>query len=172
MTDYDATAVFDRALHPLSIITCHRLGMPQISCVFMYNLLHHMEFHILTGFRKSTSSFKNNEDPYSAGQGILQSSSLAALIYNVNSDVSLTVCRKLVTGASFIHPITRQHIHDKATQYIDDKTDLLNDIGAGLKSRPHISQNDREALFNEATSNSSHWASILWISGGSLNTSK
>ncbi len=50
MTDYDATAAFDRVLHAMSIITCRRLGLPQGACMFMYHLLHRMEFFLLTGF--------------------------------------------------------------------------------------------------------------------------
>jgi hypothetical protein len=49
-----------------------------------------MEFHVATGFGKSTTSFLNNETTTQAGQGILQGSSSAAPIYNVNSDVSLS----------------------------------------------------------------------------------
>ncbi len=78
MTDYDATAAFDRVLHALTIITCHRLRLPMEACIFMFHLLRNMEFHIITGFGKSLSSFKNNADSTSIGQGVLQGSSSAA----------------------------------------------------------------------------------------------
>jgi hypothetical protein len=87
MTDYDATAAFDRVLHIISILTCRRLGLPMTACMFMFNLLQHMEFHLITGFGLSNQSFKNNEDPSQIGQGLLQGSSSAAPIYNVSSDV-------------------------------------------------------------------------------------
>jgi hypothetical protein len=50
MTDYDATAAFDRVLHSMSVITCRRLGLPMHACMFMYKLLQNMEFHLVTGF--------------------------------------------------------------------------------------------------------------------------
>jgi hypothetical protein len=86
MTDYDATAAFDRVLHLLSVRTCHRLGMPHHACI--YNLLQKMEFTLLTGFGESSTSFRNNEDPLHIEQVMLQGSSLAAPMYNITSDVS------------------------------------------------------------------------------------
>jgi hypothetical protein len=98
MTDYDATAAFDRVLHAITLITCHRLGMPKDSCKFIYNLLHNMEFNVITGYYVSHRSFHNNADADNLGQGILQGSSSAALIYNICSDISLNAYHKLATG--------------------------------------------------------------------------
>jgi len=39
MTDYDATAAFDRVLSSISILTCERVGLGE----FMYHLLKNME---------------------------------------------------------------------------------------------------------------------------------
>jgi hypothetical protein len=39
LTDYDATAAFDRVLVGLSSIACQRVGLPRIAETFMYNLL-------------------------------------------------------------------------------------------------------------------------------------
>lgn len=172
MTDYDATVAFDRVLHAITILTCRRLGLPQEACLFMYSLLQEMEFHLITGFGKSTLHFKNNDDPSMIGQGVLQGSSSAAPLYNITSDISLTAYRKIAKGASFIHPISGTTISDTCTQYVDDKTDLLNAAGAGLRSSPHLTTKDREELFSIATDNSNKWASLLWISGGNLNSSK
>lgn len=69
MTDYDATAAFDRVLHSMSILSCRRLGLPMTSCLFMYNLLQNMEFHLITGFGPSAATFRNNDDPMQIGQG-------------------------------------------------------------------------------------------------------
>lgn len=172
MTDYEAMAAFDRVLHALSIITCQRLGLPVSACHFMYNLLQNMEFYLITGFGPSLTSFRNNEDPVQTGQGMLQGSSSAAPVYNICPDVSLTTYRRLAQGATFIHPINGNPITDSATQYVDDKTDLLNSIGADIRNSPHLSTRDRETLFNTATENSNEWASLLWILGGNLNVSK
>lgn len=96
--------------------------------MFMYNLLQNMEFHLATGFGLSKQSLSQ------VGQGMLQGSSSAATIYNVNSDVSLTTYKRLATGSNFIHPITGENIMDHATQYVDDKTELLNVLGANIPS--------------------------------------
>ncbi len=90
MTDYDATAAFDRVLSGLSIVTCRRLGLPLSAGHFMYYLLRDMEFHLITGYGTSTKSFYNNEDPQQIGQGVLQGSSSAAPIYMATSDVCLS----------------------------------------------------------------------------------
>jgi hypothetical protein len=100
MTDYDATAAFNRVLPSLSIITCKRLGLPTSSCVFMYQLLQNMEFKLVTGYGASSESFKNNKDPKQTGQGVLHGSSSAAPIYNFNSDISLAAHNKLAKGAT------------------------------------------------------------------------
>lgn len=63
-------------------------------------------------------------------------------------------------------------VSDIATQYVDDKTDLINDIGTGLRKSPHLSNADRRSLFDKATSNANTWAALLWTSGGDLNASK
>ncbi len=34
MTDYDATAAFDRVLHAMTIITCQRFGIGAINTIF------------------------------------------------------------------------------------------------------------------------------------------
>jgi hypothetical protein len=172
MTDYDATAAFDRVLHAVANITCHHLGLPQHVCLFMHNLLQQMEFNIATGFGSSISSFHNNSDPLQIGQGVLQGSSSAAPLYNVTTDICLTTFRKLAKGTSFTHPHTGETIEDIATQYVDDKTDMLNDKGAGIPHQRNITSHNREQMFNNATSNSNTWASLLWISGGKLNTDK
>lgn len=104
MTDYDASAAFDRVLHTISILTCRRLGMPMRACLFMYHLLQNMEFHLITGYGPSFQYFKNNEDPHHIGQGLLQGSSSAAPIYNFTTNVSLSTYNRLATGATFIHP--------------------------------------------------------------------
>ncbi len=129
MTDYDATAAFDRVLHAMSIITCRCIGLPQGACMFMYHLLQNMEFFLLTGFGISAASFKNDEDPSQPGQGMLQGSSSAAPIYNISTDVSLATYNKLAHGAVFKHPITGDNITDLATQYADDKTEMINTKG-------------------------------------------
>jgi hypothetical protein len=98
LTIYDATAAFDWVLHSMSIITCRRLGLPRPAYLFIYNLLHNMEFHIATGFGISEQSFSNNEDPTQTGQCDLQGSSSAAPVYNVNSDVSLMTYNRLLKG--------------------------------------------------------------------------
>jgi hypothetical protein len=46
LTDYDATATFDRVLHAITLITCHRLGMPKTSCNFIYKLLHNISLNV------------------------------------------------------------------------------------------------------------------------------
>jgi hypothetical protein len=65
-----------------------------------------MEFHLATGFGVSETSLKNNEDPSQIGQVVLQGSSSAAPVYNVNSYVSLSAYKKKIASESqFIHPI-------------------------------------------------------------------
>jgi hypothetical protein len=112
MTDYDATVAFDRVLHSISVLSNQRLGMPQHTSIFLYNLLQNMEFTLLTRFGESSMAFKNNEDPLQTGQGMLQGSSSAAPMYNVTSDVSLSAYKKLAKGATFIHPISGTAITD------------------------------------------------------------
>lgn len=119
MTDYDATATYDRVLHSMSIITCRCLCLPMNACMFMYRLLQSMEYHLVTGFKVSGISFSNDADPSQIDQGILQGSSSAAPIYNVNMDVSLTANKKLAKGANFIHPISGKAIHEFVMQYVD-----------------------------------------------------
>jgi hypothetical protein len=172
LTDYDATAAFDRVLHAMTIVTCRRLGMPQTACLFIFNLLHNMEFHVITGLGQSKHSFTNNEDPVQPGQGVLQGSSSAAPIYNVNSDVSLTTYNKLATGAEFTHPITKETFQDFATQYVDDKTDMVNIQGITNLHQHTPRTTHHSHLFEHANRNSNLWAELQWLSGGDLNHKK
>jgi hypothetical protein len=54
LTDFDATAAFDRVINGLSIVTCQRVGFPRIAGYFMFNLLQKMKFHLITGFGMSS----------------------------------------------------------------------------------------------------------------------
>ncbi len=172
MTDYNATAAFDRVLHAMTIVTCRRFGMPHNACLFIYNLLHTTEFHVITGLGQSQTSFANNADASLPGQEVLQGSSTAAPIYNVNSDVSLSSYKKLATGAVFTNPITKVHTPDHATQYVDDKTNMLNLQGIDTNTHNHSDQQPHERLFDYANKNSNIWDELQWISGGDLNYNK
>jgi hypothetical protein len=76
LKDYDMTAAFDRVLADLASITCQPVGLPNIAESFMFHILKHMSFHLVTGFGQSAESFKNDQDGVT-GQGVLQGSSSA-----------------------------------------------------------------------------------------------
>jgi len=105
LTDFDAKAAFDRVIAGLSVVTCKRVGLPIIAGHFMFHLLKHMTFHLVTGFGVSTESYNNTNEGIT-GQGVLQGSSSAAPIFLLNSDVSLHAYDILGIGATFYHPIT------------------------------------------------------------------
>jgi hypothetical protein len=125
MTDYNATAAFDRVLAGLSVITCQRVGLPRVAGSFMFHLLKEMSFHLITGFGKSTDCFRNNQNNI-RGQGVLQGSSSACPIYIINSDVSISKHRKLGKGAAFIHPINKSRVKDMMVQFVDVTSQFLN----------------------------------------------
>jgi hypothetical protein len=170
LTDYDASAAFDRVLHTITIITCRRLGLPLSACMFLYNLLHQMEFHLITGLVASNKSFSNNADSNFPCQGMLQASSSAAPVYNINSDVNLSTYCCLAHGATFTHPITNKTHTNHAKQYVDDMSALLNIIQDN--SNLHESSTHIKELFHKAKKNTNTWSKLLWISGGALNASK
>jgi hypothetical protein len=151
MMDYDATAAFDRVLAGLSIITCQHMGLPYIAGTFMFQLLRKMNFHLMTGFGCSVASYHNSDDPMLPGQGVLLGSSSAAPTCIFNSDVSLTTYCKLSKGAAFIYPISGDIIDDKATQYVDDTTQLLNHLGAELQDLDHTMKHN--ALMEQVQTN-------------------
>jgi hypothetical protein len=93
LSDFDASAAFDRVLGSLSVLTCERVGLPGQAGQFMYSLLKNMNFHLITGFRKSADSFYNSENG-ETGQGVLQGSSSAAPNYILTSDISLLLTKK------------------------------------------------------------------------------
>jgi hypothetical protein len=172
LTDYDATAAFDCVLHALSVITCRRLGLPMQTGQFIYNLLHNMEFHLITGYGKSIQHFKNNEDPGNPGQGMLQGSSSAAPIYNFNTDVSLNAYHKLATGATFTHPTNKHNFTIHATQFVDDKAEMINVHDVEGTGENITKAELREKLYMVATEYTNIWAQLLWVSGGNLNPNK
>jgi len=135
LTDYDATAAFDRVLTGLSIVTCQWVGLPHIAENFMFNLLKEMKFYLVTGFGQSAGSFNNNQEGIQ-GQGVLQGSSSACPIYIMTSDVCLSTYRKLGTGSAFYHPIHKNIIKDTSIQFVDDTSHFLNPLGADLTSNP------------------------------------
>lgn len=165
MTDYDATVAFDWVLHSVTILTCQCLGMPKSASMLLYNLLHNMEFHVITGYGVSSESFSGNADPEQPCQGMLQGSSSAPPVYNIHSDVALSLYNKHATGATFRHPITTKAHSDSAVQFVDDKTEMINEEGIN-------NQQEGNKIFAAAHRNSQLWSDILWTSGGSLNTSK
>jgi len=169
LSDYDATAAFDRVLAGLSIVTCQRVGLPRIAGTFMFNLLKEMKFYLVTGFGQSAGSLNNNQEGIH-GQGVLQGSSFACPIYILTSDVCLSTYQKLGTGSAFYYPIHKNHIKDTSVQFVDDTSHFLNPLGADLISDP--TSDIGSALLPFASENSQIWADSLWISGGKLNTYK
>lgn len=127
-----------------------------------------MEFYLITCFGPSAAIFHNNDDPKQIGQGMLQGSSSAAPIYNICNGVSLSTYQKGAQGSTFINPITQQPIHDHATQFVDDKTEMLNMMGANIhpNTPTKVTAQEREHLFQIANLNSDKWIRILWISVG------
>lgn len=71
---------------------------------------------------------RNQPHPSRSTPGVLQGSSSAAPLYILNSDISLQTYRQLCCGATFIHPITHQHITDRGVQYVDDTSQFLNSL--------------------------------------------
>lgn len=59
LTDYDATAAFNRVLAGLSIVTWQRVSLPRTAGNFMFNLLKEMQFNLVTGFSQSADRFNN-----------------------------------------------------------------------------------------------------------------
>jgi hypothetical protein len=169
LTDYDATAAFDRVLAGLSIVTCQRVGIPRIAGNLMFKLLKEMSFYLITGFGQSTERFNNNQMGLQ-GQGVLQGSSSTCPIYILISDLYLSNYRKLGTGVAFYHLITKNRVHDTSVQFVDDKSKFLNPVGAGHHNDPNTDVGS--ALLPLASQNSQIWADSIWISGGSLNINK
>jgi hypothetical protein len=169
--DYDATAAFDRVLANLSIVTSQRMGLPRNAGYFMFHLLQRMSFNLVTGFGKSASSYNNDSDGV-AGQGVLQGSSSAAPLYTLNSDVSLHTYKKLSTGATFSHPISKETICDNAVQCVDDISQFLNAAGTGCNTTNFDLPNQSNLLHKHASQNSKLWSDSVWMSGGNLNSSK
>lgn len=134
ITDYDAITAFNRALASLSIVTCQQMGLPHIADHFMYNLLHHTSFHLMTGVGCSTSIFHNNKDTSQIRQGVLQGSSSTAPTYIISSGISLYAYSKLSHSASFTHPFRGSTINDKMIQFVDDDTQMLNPLGADIEN--------------------------------------
>jgi hypothetical protein len=172
MTDYDTTAAFDPILHATTIVTCHRYGVPPHACQFIHTLLQNMEFHVSIGFSISPISFHNKADPLLSGQGMMQGSSSAAPIYSANSDILLSAYRKLAKGAVFTHPITGNESIDFASQYVDDKTELLNKAGLPKRDAAASKHHIQESIFEVASNNKDIWTKLMWMSGGKLNADK
>lgn len=61
---------------------------------------------------------------------------------------------------------------DHATQYVDDKTDMLNLQGININPHDCPQRQNYEQLFDHANNNSNIWAELQWISGGDLNYNK
>lgn len=129
-----------------------------------------MSFNLITGFGISTSSFTNNQDDIT-GQWVLQGSNSFALIYILNSDISLDAYDKLGTGGIFLSPLTGKVISDKAVQYVDDTSQFLNP--AGISQHMDLPMEEAYELLPQiASTNSQIWADLQWISGGQLNLDK
>jgi hypothetical protein len=171
LTDFDATAAFDRVLAGLSIVTSQRMGLPRVAGIFMYQLLYNMSFNLITGFGTSSYTY-NNTDNNLSSQGVLQGSNSAAPLFILNSDVSLHTYNRIGSGASFVHPITRSTINDKGVQYVDDTSLFLNSLGAGISSSETSEVDTKTQLKNIAAKNSNTWSDCLWTSGGCLNIDK
>jgi hypothetical protein len=101
------------------------MGLPHIAGNFMFELLHSMNFHLITRLRKSESSFNNATDNM-VGQGVLQGSSSAAPMYVLNSYVCLATYKEQSCGAAFSHLIQHNIIRDHMVQYVVDTSQFLN----------------------------------------------
>jgi hypothetical protein len=119
LTDFDTTAAFGRVLAGLSIATCQRMGSPFIAGHFMFDLLKNMNFHLVTGFGRSPDGYLNHLNNIT-GQG----HNLAAPIFLLKSDISLSAYSSTGIGATFTNPIEHTTILDLAIQFADNKTQI------------------------------------------------
>jgi hypothetical protein len=170
LTDFNAVAAFDRVIASLSIAMCERVRLLRIAGHFMYLLLHHMKFHLITGIGKSSTSYMNNDNDI-IGQGVLQGSSSAAPIFLLNSEVSLCAYHRIGIGASFCHPVDGSIVTDYSVQFVDDTSQFLNILGATNHTIPDQNMTP-PLLIPTATENAQKWADLMWMSGGNLNLEK
>jgi hypothetical protein len=89
------------------------------------------------------------------------------------TDVALTMYNKLAHGAKSSHPIFGSQKCGCVTQYVDDKAEMINSNGINNSAGDVKSQaSNSKPLFQAATENTRIWTSLLWLSGGNLNSSK
>jgi len=163
-------AAFDRVLAGLSVVMCQQVGLPQIAGLFMFYLLQHISFHLITSFGRSVEEFCNTEGDIT-GQGVLQGSSSAAPIYVINSDVSLATYYKVGHGSTFYHLISKDPIEDKTVQYVDNTSQCTNIPQKKYEITRSITDTSN-TLHQLASQNAALWSECLWLSDGQLNSQK
>jgi hypothetical protein len=60
-------------------------------------------------------------------------------------------------------------VADFATQYVDEKIEMLTDASA-TSNREGVM--NRDLIFAQANNNTKAWPDLMWISGGNLNPGK
>jgi len=141
--------------------------------VFMYQLIKDINFHLITGFGKSISSYSNTENN-KTGQGLLQVSSSACPIFILNSNVSLSAYQCNAKGVSFLHPISGKKVTDHVVQFVDNTLQFVNAKGLPSNPLPIDTPVSFDDMMRSASDNAQLWADYLWLSGsgGKLNLSK
>ena len=181
MTDNNNKATFNWIQPALSVVTCRHLGLPTNAVLFIFTLLHRMEFKVGNSHGVSTNSYGANDDPSNLHQGSGQGQGSGPMLYGTSADVILIVFNRHCTGALFQHPsnidLPRE---DHVSQFVDDATQFVNSDGLEHQRANTISNSCHQDSVSTGTSsltpianrNSQKWSDYNWASGGKLNYEK
>ena len=164
LTNYDATACYDRIIPNLGMVVSQKYGVPAPVTLSNAATLEKAEYRISTelGLAPTGYTHTENQPIYGTGQGSANSPTIWCFLSS-----SLFDCYDQVAhSASYVSPASSDSVQLGMIGFVDDcngQTNLFDADG---------SPQTVNTLVSHATQNAQNWNDILAASGGALEISK
>ena len=164
LTNYDATACYDRIVPNLGILVSRKFGINEKITQSNAKTLEHAEYRIRTELGLAATGYRHGEDNpiYGTGQGSSNSPAIWCFLSSVLFDCYDTVSRP----ATYCTPMEDESTKLDMIGFVDDCNGQTNKFSADGSP---ITVRD---IVDQARHNAQQWNDLLTASGGALELSK
>jgi len=152
----DAANCYDRMLHKFIAMACMKWGVPSTVMRSLLEPLQTAQHFTRTAFGDSTTSFSGT-DLQGAGQG----NTGAAPYWTCVSTHMIQLLKKELLHATYMSPITKQHIILSLIAFVDDTELFLS-----------VPDDNIDTLVQKANRAINVWREVLQVTGGAMRPAK
>ncbi|KAI2497605.1 hypothetical protein MHU86_16911 [Fragilaria crotonensis] len=164
LTNYDATACYDRIIPNLAMLASRRFGVPREVTLSNARTLEHTDYRIRTELGLATEGYQHTSDQpiYGTGQG----SGNSPVIWCFLSSILYDCYDEVAFKAAYLSPNRERRTELGMIGFVDDSNGQTNAF-----EDPETIHTPKQIL-QKMKANATAWSRLLAVSGGSLELSK